>query len=67
MQLSPCMWPFSSRNHDEYDDEQDDQLEEDHADPIPLQIIARWIAQHDGVQPNGAVIDRSFVVVEVKG
>lgn len=56
------MWnPFSRREVFEDDadiDDQDDEL----VDAVALRILARWIAEHDGLQTNGAVVDRAFVV-----
>lgn len=56
------MWnPFSRKPIDE--DGLDHDLDDDEAvDAAALRIIARWIAEHDGVQTNGAVVDRAFVV-----
>ena len=35
-------------------------------DPGAMKILKQWVAQHDGIQPNGARVDRGFVVVEPK-
>lgn len=57
--MPPIMWnPFSRRDNDDDRDEED----EDVVDATALRILARHVAEHDGLQENGAVVERMFVV-----
>jgi hypothetical protein len=58
------MWnPFSRKNEDDDDRDLDiDLADDDLVDAVALRIIARWVAEHDGLQANGAMVDRMFVV-----
>ena len=48
-----------------------DEFEEDkrrvkRTDPGAMRILKQWVKEHEGLQPNGARVDRSFFVVEPK-
>jgi len=48
---------------DEFDE---DKRRVKRTDPSAMQILKQWVKEHDGVQTNGARVDRGFVVVEPK-
>ena len=49
-----------------FDEFQEDKRRVKRTDPGAMKVLKQWVAQHDGVQPNGARVDRGFVVVEPK-
>ncbi len=50
----------------ELDEFEEDKRRVKRTDPSAMKILKEWIADHDGVQPSGARVDRDFVVVEPK-
>lgn len=56
-------FPEATMESDEFEQ---DKRRGKRTDPGAMKILKEWVAQHDGVQPSGARIDRGFVVVEPK-
>ena len=50
----------------ELDEFEQDKRRVKRTDPGAMKVLKEWVAKHDGVQPNGARVDRGFVVVEPK-
>ena len=55
--------PSSTMEIDEFEE---DKRRVKRTDRSAMKILKEWIADHDGVQPSGARVDRDFVVIEPK-
>lgn len=61
------MWNLFGRRAGELEDEADDHEDDDDlVDGAALRIIARWVAERDGMPHAGTIVDRAFVVSSLR-